>query len=83
MSSNKGIRKAMINKYGKICFMEAAGIRQIPKEERKKIKGYKKTDEKLTYHHIVPKSEHGQATEENGAILKKYNHEWLEQQPKY
>lgn len=56
MSSNKGIRKAMINKYGKICFMEAAGIRQIPKEERKKIKGYKKTDEKLTYHHIRPKA---------------------------
>lgn len=24
----------------------------------------------------------GQATEENGAILKKYNHEWLERLPK-
>ena len=56
LSSNKGIRQAMIHKYGKKCMMEEAGIRNIPKEERKKIKGYRKTDEKLTYHHIKPKS---------------------------
>ena len=82
MSKNKGIREFMVHKYGKICFMEAAGIRNIPKEERKKIKGYKRIQEKLTFHHIRPISEGGKATEENGAILKKYNHEWLEQQPK-
>ena len=82
MSKNKGIKKLMIHKFGKKCMMEEAGIREIPQEERKKIKGYKKIDEKLTYHHIIPKSKGGKATEENGAILKGYNHQWLEQQPK-
>lgn len=82
MSSNKAIRSMMEKKYGKKCMMEEAGIRCIPVEERRKIKGYKKTDEQLTYHHLRPRSNNGQATEENGALLKSYNHQWLEQQPK-
>ena len=81
MSSNKSIRQLMERKYGKKCMMEEAGIRYIPVEERR-IKGYKKTDEQITYHHLRPRSNGGQATEENGAILKSYNHQWLEQQPK-
>ena len=82
MSSNKSIREKMIEKYGKICMMEEAGIRCIPVEERKKIKGYKKIDEKITYHHLRAKCKGGEATEENGALLKGYNHQWLEGQPK-
>lgn len=80
--ANKFIREFMIHKYGKKCMMEEAGIRNIPKEKRNRIKGYKKIDEKLTYHHIIPKNQGGPETEENGAILKKYNHDWLEQQSK-
>lgn len=72
----------MTHIFGKKCMMEEAGIREIPKEERRKIKGYKHTDEKLTYHHIKPKSQGGKATIENGAVLKGYNHQWLEKQPK-
>ena len=81
MSSNKSIRDRMIEKYGKICMMEEAGIRKIPIEERRRLKGYKKIDDTITYHHLRPKSKGGQATEENGALLKWYNHQWLEQQP--
>ena len=80
MSSNKSIRELMIKKYGEKCMMEEAGIRYIPVEERRKIKGYKKIDETITYHHMKRKCKGGQATEENGALLKWYNHSWLEKQ---
>ena len=71
MSSNKSIKEKMIQKYGKICMMEEAGIRKIPVEERRMIKGYRKTDEQITYHHLKPRCKGGQATEENGALLKR------------
>ena len=82
MSSNKAIKEIMMQKYGKICMMEEAGIRFVPVEERRKIKGYRKTDEQITYHHLRPRCKGGQATEENGALLKSYNHQWLERQSK-
>lgn len=78
MSSNKKIKEAMVKKYGAKCMIEEAGIRYIPVEQRRKITGYKKSDEVLTYHHLKPKCKGGQATEENGAIIKGYNHRWLE-----
>lgn len=81
MSSNKTIRELMEKKYGKKCMVEAAGIRFISKETRKKIKGYKKTQEQLTYHHIKEKQEGGKATEENGAVVKGYNHTWIHSLP--
>lgn len=56
MSSNKKIKEAMIRKYGAKCMMEEAGIRYIPAEKRRRITGYKKSDEVLTYHHLKPKS---------------------------
>ena len=71
------MREMMEKKYGKKCMIEAAGIRFIPIEKRRKIKGYKKTQDELTYHHILEQSKGGKTTEENGAILKGYNHEWL------
>lgn len=83
MSSNKTIRKTMEQKYGKKCMMEAAGIRCISMHKRKKIKGYKRTDEMITYHHIKPLAKGGETTVENGALLKSYNHQWLERQPQY
>lgn len=56
MSSNRTIRRLMEKKYGKICMMEAAGIRCIPVEERKRLNGYKSNQEALTYHHLRPRS---------------------------
>lgn len=76
-SKNKRIREIMEKKYGKVCMIEAAGIRCIPVEERRKIKGYKRSQDKLTYHHIEERAKGGRTTEENGAVVKGYNHEWL------
>lgn len=81
MSNNAGAKKQLIQQFGKICMIEEAGIRKIPISVRRKIKGYKKTEEMLTFHHIVPKSKGGKATPENGALLKDYNHRWLESLP--
>ena len=83
MSSNKRIREKMIQKYGNACMMEQANIRNIPVERRRRIVGYKKTDEVITYHHVIPKNKGGKTTEDNGVLLKWYNHFWLEKQPKW
>lgn len=81
MSSNKGARQALIQKFGKICMIEEAGIRKIPLSQRRKLKGYKKSDDQITYHHLRAKRNGGKATEENGALVKGYNHQWLEGLP--
>lgn len=76
-------RKLLEQKYGTGCFMERAGIRIITEEEEskhKKIKGYKKLDRKITYHHIKEKYLGGEVSIENGANLADYNHRWLHQQ---
>ena len=54
--SYKSIRDRMVEKYGAICMMEQSGIRYVPVEERKKLAGYRKENELITYHHIKPKS---------------------------
>ena len=77
-------RKLLEQRYGKGCFMERAGIRKInPTEEKKlkKIKGYKKLDRTISYHHIKEKSKGGEVSIDNGANLAVYNHQWLHQQP--
>ena len=82
---NKTGRKKLERLYGKGCFMERAGIREItPDEEqllKKTIKGFKKLDRTMTYHHIKQKSKGGKVTIENGANLAAYNHQWLHAQP--
>ena len=70
---NKTARKILEIIYGKHCFIEAAGIR--------KICGARTLDKTLTYHHIVPVSQGGPTTIKNGAVLARYNHDWLHQQP--
>lgn len=77
-------RKLLEQRYGKGCFMERAGIRKItPEQEKKlkKIKGYKKIDRTISYHHIKQRSQGGEVSIENGANLAVYNHEWLHRQP--
>lgn len=71
---NKTARKILEIIYGRQCFIEAAGIR---------ICGAKTLDRTLTYHHIIPVSAGGQTTLKNGAVLARYNHDWLHQQPLY
>ena len=81
---NRTCRNLLEQKYGKGCFMERAGIRKITLEEEqklKKIKGYKKFNRQITYHHIKQKSLGGEVSISNGANLAAYNHEWLHQQP--
>lgn len=80
-SSNRAARIKLEHKYGKKCMIEALGIRYIPKSERRKIKGYNKYQDQLTFHHILEKSKGGKATEENGAVIKGYNHSWLHTLP--
>lgn len=77
MSDNKSIRKKMEKIFGRKCMIEEAGIRYIPVEERRKIKGYKRFQERITYHHIKEKQNGGKRTIENGALIKDYNHNWL------
>lgn len=81
MSKNSGPRKKLERVFGKICFIEELGIRNIPQEERRKIKGYTKYDDKITFHHIKEKSKGGKATFENGALFKGYNHRWFHTLP--
>lgn len=78
-------RRLLEQRYGKGCFMERAGIRIITEEEeqklKKKIKGYKKLNRQITYHHIKEKHLGGEVSIQNGANIAAYNHEWLHKQP--
>lgn len=78
MSSNKSVREELERIYGSICMMH----------EGLHINGYKKTKtnykgksiaKQLTLHHIKPKREGGKATIENGAVLCRACHDYLEQ----
>lgn len=82
MSSNKSAKQKLIDKYGAECFIEKLKIRKLPPETKFSIsrKEWKRMNT-LTYHHILEKSKGGKATEENGALLKAYNHQWFHQQP--
>jgi len=80
-NSNKSVRQELERIYGKKCF-----IHDIP-EIKRQISGYKtfkgrykvnKTSNKLTYHHLKPKSEGGKNTIENGAVVCAECHSKLE-----
>ena len=81
MSSNRSARQSLEKQFGKICMIEQLGIRNIPKDQRRKIKGYTKYDDIITYHHIKEKQDGGKATDENGALIRGYNHRWLHSLP--
>ena len=86
MSKNKEIKRTLIMKYGKKCFIEELGIRSKEEIELDKKRYTSKKQraimDELTYHHIVEKCKNGKATEENGAILRNINHIWFNRQPK-
>lgn len=80
--SNKRAKEKLIELYGAECFIEKLHLR-IDKEPRKYTsKGQKKRMKQLTYHHIREKSNGGQATAENGALLSAENHAWFNKQSK-
>lgn len=80
-STNRNVRKRLMERYGKECFIDKLHLR--PQDDNS-IHTYKsKSKRKLTYHHIRPKSKGGKATLENGALLSPENHEWLHSQPKH
>ena len=87
MSGNSGIKKKMIRKYGKVCFLEELGIRD-KKEVQKEIRRYSSSKkqreilDQLTFHHILERCKGGRATEENGALLRNINHQWFNRLPK-
>lgn len=66
---NSKARKMLERIYGKGCFMERAGIREV--------KGLRKDAHQMTYHHLRHQSEGGKATVDNGANLKLENHQFL------
>jgi len=78
---NKSAREALERIFGKICMIEALGIRNIPQHQRRKIKGYTKYDDIITFHHIKEKSEGGETSLENGSLVRGYNHRWLHSLP--
>lgn len=86
-NKNRAVREELIRMYGEKC-MYHSGIRNIkpPKTSNKKYKG-KKLDKQLTLHHLVPVNRykargiHGETTVENGAILCRKCHTYLETLP--
>ena len=78
--NNKSIKDRMIKKYGRKCFIEELGLRS-PEEIEQDLKKYKKSKRgelmALTFHHIKERRVGGEASEENGAILRNINHIWF------
>lgn len=79
MGKNREAKQKLIEKYGAECFIERLKLRDTS-GIKYKSKGQYKLMKQLTYHHIIPKSKGGQATEENGAILSNENHIWFNEQ---
>ena len=80
--SNKKARKKLIKLYGAECFIEKLHLRTDTEPRQYTSKGQYKRMKQLTYHHIQERSNGGQATVENGALLSAENHEWFNRQSK-
>ena len=80
--SNKRAKERLIQLYGAECFIEKLHLRKDTEPRRYTSKGQRKRMKQLTYHHIQERSNGGQATVENGALLSTENHEWFNRQSK-
>lgn len=78
--SNRAVKDRMISLYGKKCFIEELRLR-TKEEVEADLKKYKKSKRadlmSLTYHHIKERCKGGEASIENGAILRNINHIWF------
>ena len=81
MANNKKTRELLEEKYGHICMLHE-GLK-INGYSRSKInyKG-KSIEQQLTLHHIRPKSKGGETSVENGAVLCRGCHDFLERTTK-
>lgn len=79
MSGNKNAKRKLIQRYGRIDFLDELKI-VVPSNRRYTSKGQIKKMRQLTYHHILEKSKGGHSTVENGALLTAEHHEWFHQQ---
>lgn len=81
MGSNTEAKRKLIMRYGKKCFIEELGIRTKEEVEtdlkRYTSKKQRAIMDELTYHHIIEKCKGGQATIQNGALLRNINHQWF------
>ena len=78
--SNKSARERLIKLFGEECFIEKLRLRKDTNRVYKSRGEYERM-KSLNYHHIIPKSQGGKATVENGALLSTENHEWFHKQP--
>jgi hypothetical protein len=95
MSSNKTARQKLEKEYGKGCMFKKANIEEKI-ENKKTIKTYKKFLEErhytgkfiklykkqMNYHHLKHKSEGGETTIENGAIVSALAHMYMHSLPR-
>lgn len=81
MSSNKVVREELERMYGHICMMHEGLHIDGYKKAKCNYKG-KSIAKQLTLHHIKPRSQGGKATIENGAVLCRGCHDYLEQSDK-
>ncbi len=95
MSSNKTARQKLEKEYGKGCMFKKANIEEKI-EKKKTIKTYKKFLEErhytskfiklykkqMNYHHLKHKSEGGETTIENGAIVSALAHMYMHSLPR-
>lgn len=80
--SNKIAKERLIDLYGAECFIEKLHLRKDTEPRKYTSRGQRKRMKQLTYHHIQERSNGGQATVENGALLSTENHEWFNRQSK-
>lgn len=78
MSKNQATREELERIYGSICMLHQGLHINGYKKTKNNYKG-KSIANQLTYHHIIPKSQGGKATIENGAVLCRACHDYLEQ----
>lgn len=78
--ANRSAKNKMIKIFGKECFIEKLHLRKDDKPRTYKSQGEYQRMKKLSYHHIIKKSDGGDATVKNGALLSTENHKWLHEQ---
>ena len=78
---NKSVREELERIYGKHCMIHQ-GIRNLrpPQPKNAKYKG-KSIANQMTLHHLKPRRNGGATTLENGALVCRKCHDWLEQLP--
>lgn len=79
--NNKSVREELERIYGKHCMIHE-GIRTLkpPQPKNAKYKG-KSIANQITLHHLKPRRNGGATTLENGSLICRKCHDWLEQLP--